>query len=567
LDIRREKMSGASFIQSQLQSISKEKQEWLKKRYSQRVKPPEVIKTLSGIPVAPLYTPSDIPSLDYLTHLGFPGEEPFTRGVYPTMYRGQKWTMRQLAGFGTPEDTNRRLRLLLGQGATGLNITFDYPTLRGYDSDDLIARADAGRGGVAIDSLRDMEALFESIPIDKVSVSLVSCNPSTAVSLLSMYFVCAQLCGLELSALAGTTQNDFLMETAITNAPEVISPRHSFKLSCDIVEFCIQNAPKWNPVNYAGYNYREAGVTAIQETALVLCNAIAYTEELINRDWKVDDFAPRLSFFFSAHNDFFEEIAKYRAARRVWYKIMKEKFKAKAPRSYTLRFHVQTAGVSLTAQQPLNNITRAAYQALAAVFGGAQSIHVDSYDEALCTPTEQAALVALRTQQILQYETGVASTIDPLGGSYYVEFLTNEIEQRIWKYMEKIDQMGGIVSATEKGWIHREISNSACEYQKAIDSGEYNVVGVNCFKVEEEPPVEIFVSPETVERQKIKLQKLRKERDYSQIGAALNKVREKCCNNENVMPVVMEAVKAGATLGEITRVFREEFGTWRMLIA
>lgn len=351
-------------------SIKHEKERWLKECYEGGIEDSKGYRTLSGISVAPLYTPDDIADFDYVRHLGFPGEEPYTRGVYPTMYRGRVWTARQLAGFGVPEETNERIRILLEQGATGVNLVFDYPTLRGYNSDDPVAEADVGLGGVAIDSVHDIEAVFSGIPIEKVSVSLVTCNPSAAISLLSMYFVSAQKRGISLSNLSGTTQNDFLMETAITNAPEVIPPRHSFKLSCDIVEFCAKRAPKWNPVSFTGYNYREAGSTAIQEVAFVLCNAIACTEEMIRRGWDVDGFAPRLSFFFSSHSDFFEEIAKYRAARRLWYKIMKERFKAKNPRSYTLRFHVQTAGVSLTAQQPTNNVSRAAFQGLAAVLGG-----------------------------------------------------------------------------------------------------------------------------------------------------------------------------------------------------
>ena len=551
-----------TFEQSQIGGINKEKERWLKKHYSQRTKPPEAFETLSGIPIAPLYTPADIADTDYLRELGFPGREPYTRGVYPTMYRGRPWTVRQLAGFGTAEDTNKRLRFFLGQGATGLNITLDYPTLCGYDSDDPIAKAEVGRGGVAIDSLLDMEVLFEGIPIDNASVSLV-CGCTSVIPLLAMYFVCAQNRGVKLSDLAGTTQNDFLMDTVILDFPEVILPSYLFKLSCDVVEFCIQNVPKWHPVNYAGYNYRETGINAVQEIALAFSNAVAYIKEMMKRGWKVDTFAPRLSFFLSAHNDFFEEVAKFRAARRIWYKLVKEKFKADNSSSYLLKFHVQTAGASLTAQQPLNNISRAAYQAMAAVLGGAQSIHVDSYDEALCTPTEEAALVALRTQQILQYETGVANTIDPLGGSYYLEFLTNEIEKRVWKYMDKIDEMGGIVSAAEKGWIQQEIANSAYEYQKAVERGAIKIVGVNCFKVTEEQPTKVFVSPETVARQRVKLEKLKKERDSNKIKLALDKVRQKCHEDENLMPAVIEAVKAGATLAETTNIFRKEFGIWK----
>jgi len=524
----------------------------------------ESYRTLSGIPINSLYTPADIADFDYPRDLGFPGREPYTRGVYPTMYRGRLWTVRQLAGFGTPKETNERIRSLLKEGATGINLVFDYPTLRGYDSDEPMAEADVGLGGVAIDYVQDMEAVFNSIPIDEVSASLVTCNPSTAISLLSMYFAVAEKQGVSLSNLSGTTQNDFLMETAITNAPEVIAPRHSFRLCCDIVEFCAEQAPKWNPVSYTGYNYREAGVTAIQEVAFVLSNAIACTEEMIKRGWEVDSFAPRLSFFFSAHNDFFEEISKYRAARRLWYKIVRDRFRVKNPRSHTLRFHVQTSGVSLTAQQPLNNISRAAYQALAAVLGGSQSVHVDAYDEALCVPTEQAALVALRTQQILQYETNVVSTVDPVGGSYYVEYLTNEMERRISEYMARIEETGGIVAATEKGWVHREVANSAYEYQQAIESSKLKVVGVNCFRLDKEPPIEIFRISGTAGKQRAKLEAFRKNRNEPQVKASLNKLKKACQHDENLMPFVLEAVKTDATIGEITNIFRQEFDVWRM---
>lgn len=522
-------------------------------------------KTLSGIPIALLYTPSDIGELDYIRDLGFPGKEPYTRGIYPTMYRGKQWTVRQLAGFSTPEETNRRIRLLLDQGATGVNLVFDYPTLRGYDSDDPIAEADVGHGGVAIDSIYDVEKVFEGIAIDKISVSLVTCNPITTITLLAMYFAIAGKNELGLSNLSGTTQNDFLMETAITNAPEVIPPKHSFKLSCDVVEFCVKHAPRWNPISYAGYNYREAGGNAIQEIAFVLANATACIEEMTRRKLDVDSVAPRLSFFLSAHNDFFEEIAKYRAARRLWTKILKERFRAKNPRSHTLRFHVQTAGVTLTAQQPLNNISRAAYQALAAVLGGAQSIHVDSYDEALCVPTEQAAMVALRTQQILQCETNVNSTVDPLGGSYYVEYLTNEIERRTVDYMKRIDEtVGGIVQAADSGWLQKEIADSGHEYQQGLESEELKMVGVNCFRVEEETPIEVFSLPEAVESQKANLEKLKKKRDAASLATCLQALRKKCSTSENLMPYVMEAVKAEATVGEITNVLRQEFGLWKM---
>ena len=400
--------------------------------------PPATLQTASGIPIKSLYTPEDISDLDYNRQIGLPGREPFVRGVYPTMYRGRNWTLRQLAGFGPAEETNKRYKFLLKEGATGINGVFDYPTLRGFDSTDPIARADAGRGGVAIDTLADIQILFDGIPIETTSTSLVTCQPICNISVQSMYFAHAQLSGVPLGRLTGTSQNDFLMETVVTVAPEVLPPRYSFKLSCDAIEYCTRHVPRWNPVSFSGYNYRESGCTAIQEVAFVISNAVASCEELLRRGFDIDGFAPRLSFFLSAHNDFFEEIAKYRAARRIWCRIMKARFAAKDPRSLKFRYHVQTAGVALTAQQPLNNIARAAYHGLAAVLGGAQSLHIDGYDEALCTPTELSALTALRTNQILQLETGVTHTIDPLGGSYFVETLTNQLEEKILELLEKI---------------------------------------------------------------------------------------------------------------------------------
>jgi methylmalonyl-CoA mutase N-terminal domain/subunit len=479
------------------------------------------------------------------------------------MYRGKTWTMRQLAGFGPPEETNRRYRFLLEQGATGINSTFDYPTLRGYDSTDPIAQADAGRGGVAVDSIEDMAILFEGIPIDRISVSLVTCQPICNISIQSMYFAMAMEKGIPLNSLSGTSQNDFMMETAITIAPGVLTPYASFRLSCDAIEYCSRRVPKWNPISFAGYNYREAGCSAVEEVAFVLENAIACTEELIRRGLKVDEFAPRLSFFFSAHSDFFEEIAKYRAARRIWHRVMKERFSAKDPRSMALRFHVQTAGASLTAQQPLNNIARAAYQALSAVLGGAQSIHVDAYDEALCTPTELSSLTALRTQQILQHETRVIYTADPLAGSYFVESLTYEMEKRILSLMEEIEEMGGIVKAVSSGWVHSQISRSAYEYQKAIERGEIIVVGVNSYRMEDEIiPIELFEVPETVEVQRKKIERIRRERCNNRVIASLDRIKRACEKGENLMEVIVEAVKDRLTEGEISSVLREQFGIW-----
>lgn len=520
-------------------------------------------KTLSGIPVNPIYAPDDLPDFDYGECLGFPGEAPFTRGVYHTMYRGRTWTQRQLAGFGPPEETNQRYKFLLAQGATGINGVFDYPTLRGYDSTDPEARADVGRGGVAIDTLEDMRILFEGIPVDRVSTSLVTCQPICNIIVQSMYFANAQARGIPLDRLAGTSQNDFLMETAIAIAPGVLPPEVSFKLSCDAIEYCSRHVPRWNPVSFAGYNYREAGCTAVQEAAFTIANAVACAEELIRRGFGVDQFAPRLSFFFSAHNDFFEEVCKYRAARRLWARVMKDRFGAKNARSMMLRFHVQTAGVSLTAQQPLNNITRAAYQALSAVLGGAQSIHVDAYDEALCVPTELSSLTALRTQQILQSETGVTATIDPLGGSYFVEALTDELEKAMTGVLDEIDRMGGIVEAVKRGWIHQEISNAAYDYQRRIESGEQVVVGINSFRIEDEKlPIELFKLPETLRVQEMKLEKIKGERSAAEVGKMLDRVAAACDRGENLMAVMLEAVKAFTTEGELAGILKKQYGVW-----
>ncbi len=521
-------------------------------------------ETLSGFPVEPIYTPEHVADFDYLNDLGFPGQEPYSRGVHATMYRGRAWTLRQLAGFGPPEETNARYKFLLGEGASGINSVFDYPTLRGYDSIDPSAHADVGRGGVAIDTLEDMQILFNDIPIEKISSSLVTCNPICNISIQSMYFANAQLRGVPLDQLTGTSQNDFLMETVITIAPEVLPPKASFKLSCDAIEYCTKFVPRWNPISFAGYNYREAGCNAPQEVAFVMANAIACSREMVQRGLDVDSFAPRLSFFLSSQSDFFEEIAKCRAARRIWYRIMKEKFAAKNPRSMAFRFHVQTAGVALTAQQPLNNIARAAYHGLSAVLGGAQSVHIDGYDEALCTPTELSALTALRTNQILQLETRVTHTIDPLGGSYFVESLTNLMEERIVRLLEEIDNMGGIVKAVETGWIHRAIIDSAYEHQKAVDIGKVPIVGVNCYRNEnEELPIELFEVPETLKVQEKKLNRIKKDRSPSLVKDALDSIRRCCDENGNLMEVLVESVKTLITEGEISSTLKKNYGTWK----
>jgi methylmalonyl-CoA mutase N-terminal domain/subunit len=546
-----------------MEKISKAGTIWRKETYACQRELKKKFETLSGFDIAPLYTPQDLQGLDYLRDLGFPGEAPYVRGVHPTMYRGRTWTHRQLAGFGPPEETNKRYKFLLGQGATGINGVFDYPTLRGYDSDDPEVYADVGRGGVSIDSIEDMRLLFDGIPIEDVSVSLVTCQPICNISVQSMYFANAGNRGVPLNRLAGTSQNDFLLETAVTIAPGVTPPVVSFRLSCDAIEYCTQYAPRWNPISYAGYNYREAGCTAPQEVAFVIANAVACSEEMIRRGYDIDRFAPRLSFFLSAHNDFFEEIAKYRAARRIYHRIMKERFAPKDPRSGMFRFHVQTAGVALTAQQPLNNIARASYHALAAVLGGAQSVHVDAYDEALCVPTELSSLTALRTQQILQSETGVTNTVDPLGGSYFLESLTSRMEAEIDRIINEIDNMGGIVKTVEKGWIHGEISAAAYQYQTRVESGEMPIVGVNCFRIPDEKlPIELFSIPETLDIQRAKLRNVRNSRNAADVQRVLDELARGCEEGKNLMALLVDGVRSCVTQGEISQTIRKVYGTW-----
>jgi methylmalonyl-CoA mutase, N-terminal domain len=545
-----------------LERIEKAQKDWTGVYPGERERQ-SVFKTLSGISLSPLYTPTAVPGLDYLHDLGFPGEPPFVRGVHPTMYRGRTWTRRQLAGYGPPEETNRRYRFLLDAGAGGINGVFDYPTLRGYDSNDPEAFADAGRGGVAVDTIEDMETLFKGIPIDQVSISLVTCQPICNISIQSMFFANAQARGIPLDSLAGTSQNDFLMETAVSIAPGVLPPHAAFKLSCDAIEYCARNAGKWNPVSFAGYNYREAGCNAFQEIALVMANALACIEEMLRRGLKIDDFAPRLSFFLSAHNDFFEEICKYRAARRLWSRLVRDRYRPENPRSRALRFHVQTAGVALTAQQPLNNVARSAYHAMSAALGGAQSVHVDGFDEALCNPTELSSLTALRTQQILQLETGITQTIDPLAGSFFVETLTLEMEKRIAGLLDEIEAMGGIVRAVEQGWVHRTISDSAYDYQRAVETGEMPVVGVNCHRLEEEPyKAEIFTIPETLAVQEAKLESIRSRRSPDAAQKALDAVSRCCEGDGNLMEVIVGSVKALVSEGEISRTLKGFYGTW-----
>uniref|UniRef100_A0A7C3M984 Methylmalonyl-CoA mutase n=1 Tax=Archaeoglobus fulgidus TaxID=2234 RepID=A0A7C3M984_ARCFL len=541
------------------------KKEWEEKYVKPLIeKSPErkkEFKTSSGIVIDRLYTPEDV-EIDYENKLGYPGVYPFTRGVYPTMYRGRIWTMRQYAGFGTAEETNRRYRYLLEQGQTGLSVAFDLPTQIGYDSDHPMALGEVGKVGVAIDTIQDMEILFDGIPLGKVSTSMTI--NSTCAQILSMYIAVAEKQGVEMSSLRGTVQNDMLKEY-IARGTYIFPPEPSLRLATDIIMFCAREMPHWNSISISGYHMEEAGATPVQEVAFTLADGITYVEKVIERGMDVDSFAQSLSFFFAAGNNFLEEIAKFRAARRLWARIMKERFNAKDPRSMMLRFHVQTAGCTLTAQQPENNIVRVALQALAAVLGGCQSLHTNSFDEALCLPTEKAVRIALRTQQIIAEESGVADVVDPLGGSYYIEWLTDRIEEEAMKYIEKIDEMGGMIKAIESGYVQREIQKSAYEKQKAIDSGEITVVGVNKYQIEEEIQIELLrVDKAIVEKQIRRLQEFRKNRDVKKVEEALDRLRKAAeKEDENLMPYVLEAVKARATLGEMTDALRDVFGEFR----
>jgi len=524
----------------------------------------EKFVTNSNLEVKRLYTPEDIKDLDYESDLGYPGEYPYTRGVQPTMYRGKLWTMRQYAGFGTAEESNKRYKYLLEQGQTGLSVAFDLPTQIGYDSDHPLAEGEVGKVGVAIDSLKDMEVLFDGIPLDKVSTSMTINAP--AAILLAMYIAVAEKQGVSKDKLRGTIQNDILKEY-IARGTYIFPPQPSMRLITNIFEYCSKEVPHWNTISISGYHIREAGCTAVQEVAFTLANGIAYVEAATKAGLDIDEFAPRLSFFFNAHNNLFEEVAKFRAARRLWAKIMKERFKAKDPKSMQLKFHTQTAGSTLTAQQPDNNIIRVTIQALAAVLGGTQSLHTNSRDEALALPTEESVRIALRTQQILAYESGVADTIDPLAGSYYVESLTNKIEEEALKYIQKIDELGGATKAIEKGYIQREIQDAAYKYQMEVESLDRIVVGVNKFQVEEEEKKEILKVDRTVEfSQKEKLAQLRKERNNDEVQRTLKVLKEKAETDENLMPYILDAVKAYATLGEICDVLREVFGEYQQSV-
>jgi methylmalonyl-CoA mutase N-terminal domain/subunit len=537
---------------------AKSKREWLEEAYRKQSERLARFATLSDMEIEPLYTAEDLPPEE---EIGFPGEYPYTRGPYPSMYRTRLWTMRQFAGFGTPEDTNARFRYLLEHGQTGLSTAFDMPTLMGYDADHPRSLGEVGREGVSVSTLGDMERLFEGIPLGEVTTSMtINCSAS---AVLAMYFAVAEKQGVPLDRLSGTVQNDMLKEF-IAQREWISPPEPSVRIVADMIEFCAKNAPRWHPVSISGYHIREAGATAVQELAFTLADGIGYVQACVDRGLDVDSFAPRLSFFFDVHNDFFEEIAKLRAARRMWAKIMRERFGAKKPESMRLRMHCQTAGVSLTAQQPLNNVVRVTIQALAAVLGGTQSLHTNSLDETYALPSEEAVRVALRTQQILAEESGVANFIDPLGGSYAVEALTSRIEREAFAYIERIDALGGIVKAIEVGFPQKEIAESAYRFQRALDRGEKVMVGVNKYQIHEERKIPLLtIDPEVERRQIERVRAWKRERNGVAVREAIRRVREACEGGENVMPPILAAVKAGATVGEVCDVFRETFGEYR----
>ncbi len=515
--------------------------------------------TVSSYPIRRLYTEADLPNWNPDKDLGFPGEPPYTRGIHSTMYRGKLWTMRQFAGFGTAQDTNERFRYLLSQGQTGLSVAFDLPTLMGYDADHPLSEGEVGKCGVAISSLADMEVLFDQIPLGDVTTSMTINSPASVI--WAMYLAVAEKQGADWKRISGTLQNDILKEY-IAQKEYIFPPEPSMRLVVDTFEFSAKHTPKFNPISVSGYHIREAGSTAIQELAFTLRDGIEYVEWGMQRGLNIDEFAPRLSFFFNAHSDFFEEIAKYRAARRIWHKTMTERFGAKNPRAWALRFHTQTAGCSLTAQQPMNNVVRTALQALAAVLGGTQSLHTNSLDEAWALPTEFAATLALRTQQIIAHESGVTNTADPLGGSFFVETLTNEVERGAWDYIEKIDALGGMVKAIERAYPQREIADAAYNYQMAVDRKEKIVVGVNGY-VAEEKPLDILQIDETVAaRQAVNLRKLRASRSNEAVARSLAALRKAAQGTENTMPFIYDAVKSYATVGEICDALRDVFGTY-----
>jgi len=556
------------FEKRKLTEIQKERRKWERTAVPNWVRMvPERRRrftTSAGFLVKRLYTPDDVREMDYTEDLGFPGEYPFTRGVHATMHRGRLWTMRQFSGFGTAEETNARFKYLLREGETGLSVAFDMPTIWGYDSDHPMANGEVGTCGVAISTLRDMEILLEGVPLDRVSTSMTINGPANV--LLSMYIAIGEKQNVPQSQLSGTTQNDILKEF-FAQKLVMFPPKPSVKLVVDTIEYCSKFMPKWNPVSISGYHIREAGSNAVQELAFTLADGITYVQEALDRGLKVDRFAPRLSFFFACHNDLFEEVAKFRAARRIWARIMKEKFRAVDPRSMWMRMHVQTSGCTLTAQQPMNNIIRVTLQALGAVLGGTQSLHTNSFDEALALPSEEAVRIALRTQQIIAYESGVANTIDPLGGSYYVEALTAEMEEEALRYIDRIEKMGGVIPAIERGYLQREIANSAYKYQREIDDKERIIVGVNEHTGEDRQLIPLLrISPDVEKNQLKRLNAVKNSRNSNRVQRALDRLRNSANIDENLIPVMLEAVKAYATLGEICGVLREVYGEYQELI-
>ncbi len=556
------------FSGEELSKIKEIRENWeekvLNKSLAKAPESKEEFKSVSGAVVNRLYTPEDVADIDYETEIGYPGQYPFTRGYQPTMYRGKPWTMRMYAGFATAEESNERYKYLVSQGSTGLSVAFDLPTQIGYDSDHALAQGEVGKVGVAIDSLKDMEILFDGIPLDKVSTSMTINAP--AAVLLAMYIAVAEKQGVSADKLRGTIQNDILKEY-IARGTYIYPTEPSMRLITNIFEYCSKEVPKWNTISISGYHIREAGSTAAQEVGFTLADGIAYVEAAISAGLDVDTFAPRLSFFFNSHNDLLEEVAKFRAARRLWAKIMKERFKAKDEKSMMLKFHTQTAGCTLTAQQPDNNIIRVAMQALAAVLGGTQSLHTNSRDEALALPTTESVTIALRTQQILASETGVTNTVDPLAGSYYVEAKTKEIEEKALEYITKIDELGGAPRAIDLGYIQKEISDSAYNYQMEIESLDRIVVGVNKYKVQEESPKGLLrVDPIVAEMQKKKINDVKSNRNNEAVQEKLNNLRKACQSTENVMPHILAAVKEYATLGEICDVMREVFGEYEQAV-
>lgn len=520
----------------------------------------KTFNTLSGVPIQRLYTPADLPDFDYDRDLGDPGEYPFTRGIRRTMYRGKVWTMRQFAGFATPEDTNQRLHYLLAQGQTGLSIAFDLPTLMGYDSDHPLARGEVGKCGVAVSSLADMEMLLAGLPLERITTSMTINSP--AAMIWAMYLVVAEKNGADWRKISGTTQNDILKEY-IAQKEYIFPPRPSLRLLVDTITFGARQVPRWNPISISGYHIREAGSTAVQELAFTLRDGIEYVEWVARAGMHVDEFAPRLSFFFNSHNDLFEEVAKFRAARKVWARIMRERFGAKDPRSWLCRFHTQTAGCSLTAQQPYNNAIRTTIQALAGVLGGTQSLHTNSLDEAWALPTEEAVTLALRTQQVLAHESGIVNTVDPLAGSYFVEKLTLDAERACEEYFKKIDALGGMVAAIERGYPQQEIHDAAYAYQQAVERGDKIVVGVNDYVSEEKRPIELLqVDDSVAQHQRERLAELQEKRDRVGVGSALERLGAAASSDENLMPFILDCVRAYATVGEMCDVLRRVFGTY-----